>query len=334
MFFIGKYLIKSPFFLAPMAGVSEILFRKIVLKLGAGLATTELISAKAIFFNNLRTQKYLCFDSMKEIFYSVQLFGGEEKLMCKAAEHAVKLGAKIIDINMGCPVRKVTKTGAGAALLCDIKRAYSLVKSIRLLVGDSVPVTVKIRSGWDFQTINCIEFGQTMEQAGCSAITLHARTRSQGYSGKANWNLIRKLANTVKIPVIGNGDIVGISDAYEKLSETGCAAIMIGRRTLGDPWLFNELLGKNVPNVYFRFALILRHFVAHLKSNSIISFRSHLSWYSKNYINSSQFRNKIMKTHESLEIVELMAIFFLKTNFSYDELSELQTFLNYSGALG
>lgn len=310
MFSIGKHLIKSPYFLAPMAGVSEMPFRVIAFEMGAGLATTELISAKGIFHKNARTQQYLRFDPQKEVPYSLQLFGGEELAMCHAAVEAAKLGAQIIDINMGCPVKKVTQTGAGSALLCDHVRAASLVKAMRLAVGEEVPITVKIRTGWDAQSINCLEMGKALQDAGCAAIALHGRTRAQGYSGKADWNLIKALKDSLQIPVIGNGDVASVQDAYIKQQESGCDAIMIGRGALGNPWIFRELLGGPRPTAGERRDLILRHFTEHTEHNSLRSFRTHLVWYSKGFEGAGSFREQVMHLDEKEAVLEAIDAFF------------------------
>lgn len=294
-----------------MAGVSEMPFRVIVFEMGAGLATTELISAKGIFHNNQRTLQYLRFDPKKEVPYSLQLFGGEELAMAHAAAEAARLGAQIIDINMGCPVKKVTQTGAGSAFLCDISRAASLVKAMRSAVGDEIPITAKIRTGWDAQSINCLDMGQALQDAGCAAIALHGRTRAQGYSGKADWGLIKQLKDKLKIPVIGNGDVVTVQDAIFKQQESGCDAIMIGRGALGNPWIFRELLGGFRPTALERRDLITRHFTEHIEFNSLSSFRTHLVWYSKGFEQAAGFREQVMRCDQKKDILELITAFFL-----------------------
>lgn len=310
MFYIGKHLIKSPYFLAPMAGVSEMPFRVMAFEMGAGLATTELISAKGIFHKNQRTQQYLRFDPEKEVPYSLQLFGGEELAMAHAAAEAAKLGAQIIDINMGCPVKKVTQTGAGSAFLCDIPRAASLVKAMRSAVGDDIPITAKIRTGWDAQNINCLEMGQALQDAGCAAVALHGRTRAQGYSGQADWGLIKQLKDKLKIPVIGNGDVTTVQEASLRQQESGCDAIMIGRGALGNPWIFRELLGGPRPTALERRDLILKHFGQHLEHNSLRSFRTHLVWYSKGFEGAAVFREQVMHCDQVEAVLELITTFF------------------------
>ncbi|MBH1989198.1 MAG: tRNA dihydrouridine synthase DusB [Myxococcaceae bacterium] len=332
MLSIGKHLIPSPYFLAPMAGVSEMPFRVIALQMGAGLATTELISAKGIFFKNARTQSYLRYDPQVEKPYSLQLFGGEELSMCRAAEEAVRLGADIIDINMGCPVKKVTQTGAGSALLTDVKRAASMVRSICQAIGTDAPVTAKIRTGWDSNSINCFEMGSALQDAGCAAIALHGRTRAQGYSGKADWDLIRQFKERMQIPVIGNGDIESAGEARRRQIESGCDAVMIGRGALGNPWIFRDLTGGSPPSSDERCDLILKHFFEQIRFGSLKSFRSHLVWYSKGFENSSLFRSKVMTLEKEEEVSEAIEQFFRGKNPNSD--LETTDFVDYRQAFG
>ncbi|MBL4818374.1 MAG: tRNA dihydrouridine synthase DusB [Deltaproteobacteria bacterium] len=332
MFYIGKYLIKSPYLLAPMAGVSEMPFRVIALEMGAGLATTELISAKGIVHQNERTQRYLKHDPKIEYPFSVQLFGGEERSMIEAALYAAKTGAHIIDINMGCPVKKVTKTGAGSALLGDQKRVYSLVKNMTQALGPEIPVTVKVRTGWDSENINCIDLGKVLEDAGCAALAIHGRTRAQGYSGKANWEIIQKLKQSVQIPIIGNGDIATPKDAQKRLQESGCDAVMIGRGALGNPWIFRELAGGLKATPQEKCQIVLRHFEEHLEINLLKAFRSHLAWYSKGIQNSGAFREKIMRLDQKEAVKEAISTFFLEQS----QIAENETtdFVDYRQAFG
>lgn len=332
MLHIGPYKITSPYILAPMAGVSEMAFRVIAFELGAGLATTELISAKGIFHRNQRTEQYLRYDAKIEKPYSLQLFGGDEESMAHAAVKAAEIGAQIIDINMGCPVKKVTKTGAGSSLLCDPKRAASLVKAMRNAVGDAVPITVKIRSGWDADSINCLDMGLAMQDAGCAAIALHARTRAQGYSGKADWNLIKQLKQSLQIPVIGNGDVVTREDAIAMQTQTGCDAVMIGRGALGNPWVFSD----HKPSTQERMALVLRHFNSHLsvrddELRAIRSFRTHLVWYSRGLRDASQFREKVMHLEGRAAVEDAVAQFFA---IEHDSETDADDGVDYRQAFG
>jgi tRNA-dihydrouridine synthase B len=315
-----------------MAGVSEMPFRCIALEYGAGLATTELVSASGIFYKNRRTRQYLTFDREKERPYSVQLFGGDKDVMAHAARAAREHGADIVDINMGCPVKKVTKTGSGSALLCDPPRAAALVRAMREAVDDAIPITCKIRAGWDDKSINAVEMAKTLEDAGCAALALHARTRAQGYSGTADWDLIGTVKNAIQMPLIGNGDVNTFDDAHRMMKHTGCDGVMIGRGALGNPWLFQSLrAGKELgpPTPQERRDLVLRHLKEHVtfhdslddeaarkllrtdpKHMGVRTFRQHLVWYSRGLSGGKDFRAKVMTTEEPEVVLEMVDTFF------------------------
>jgi nifR3 family TIM-barrel protein len=334
-FFIGKHKIEQPFLLAPMASVSEMPFRVIALEMGAGLATTELISSSGIFYKNRRTRQYMTFDREKERPYSLQLFGGTVDVMAHAARAAMEHGADIVDINMGCPVRKVTGSGSGSALLCDLPRAAEMVKAMRAAVDDRIPITAKIRTGWDDSTINAIDMAKNLEDAGCAALAIHGRTRAQGYSGKANWDIIGDVARSVKMPIIGNGDVCTFDDAHRMLSHTGCAAVMIGRGALGNPWIFESLrAGRDLgpPSPEKRLALIRRHLKDHIAFHEGLdeqmdekdkkplrtppsvmatkTFRQHLVWYSRGLRGGKEFRKDVLTVEEPALVIEKLEKFF------------------------
>jgi len=328
---IGPYIIKNPYILAPMAGVSQMPFRRLALKMGAGLAPTELISAKGLFFANVRTKSYLLHDQHYEKPFCVQLFGGEKESMAMAAEKAHELGADIIDINMGCPVKKVTKTNAGSALLCDIERASDIISAMLKATNFKIPITAKIRSGWDDQHLNYREIGQALEDAGISAIALHARTRAQGYSGFANWAHIKELKASLSIPVIGNGDVKNLQDAERMLKETGCDGVMIGRAALGNPWIFsssphNEKDRLSVVREHLSEHLALARFIAeeteHRPFNETMalkSFRSHLIWYSKGLADGAKFRQEINSCECLMRTYGLIDAFFVEAKTALEE---------------
>ncbi|MCA2979073.1 MAG: tRNA dihydrouridine synthase DusB [Myxococcaceae bacterium] len=330
---IGPYTLKNRFILAPMAGVSEMPFRTIAFELGAALCPTELVSAQGLFRINTRTLRYLRFNAEIERPYSLQIFGGEPEVMAEAAVIGKKHGAQLIDINMGCPVKKVTKTGAGSGLLCDPPRAGLLVKLIREATG--LPVTAKIRSGWDSSQRNYLEMADVLGAAGVAALAVHPRTRAQGYSGKADWTVIADLKRHVgnRFPIIGNGDVKSVDDATRMTEQTGCDYVMIGRGALGNPWLFRELNGGPKPTREERATLVMRHFKEHLhfvahervsreklsseeeaaraEKAGVHNFRKHLAWYAHGLSGASVFRNLINRLDTRAEVEAAVEQFFL-----------------------
>src|SRR5688572_9739019 len=258
--------------MAPMAGVSEAPYRMMATELGAGLAPTELVSAKGLEYSNARTEAYLRHDPKREPILSVQVFGGEPESMAQAAEIAVSRGAKILDINMGCPVKKVTRNGAGSALMCDPARAAAIVRAMRARLGDRIPITAKIRGGWDHNNRNAAEVARALADGGVAALAIHPRTRTQGYSGAADWTLTAAVVRAVSIPVIANGDIVDVESADRVVRETGCAAVMIGRAALGNPWIFRELAAAHAgrplparPTRDERTKMVVRHLLEQIE---------------------------------------------------------------------
>ncbi len=355
---IGPYELKNPWVLAPMAGVSERPFRVMAFKLGAALCPTELVSAMGLFHANARTLKYLLHDEVVERPYSLQLFGGEPEPMARAALLAKEKGAQIIDLNMGCPVKKVTKSGAGSALLCDPKRAAALVTAIRAATG--LPVTAKIRSGWDANTRNFLEMADALGAAGVAALAVHPRTRAQGYAGEADWSVIAQLKRHVgeAFPIIGNGDVKTVADASKMLETTGCDFVMIGRGALGNPWLFRQLEGGSAPTPDERAKDVLGHFKSHLEftregrvmapprerrapadeaaateQNAVRSFRKHLSWYAHGLYGASAFRNEVMRLETAREVESAVERFFLGARED-DRSSGEEQDVDYRQALG
>ncbi len=235
---IGPITIDTPLVLAPMAGVTSHAFRLLCKNNGAGLVVTELLSSHAIHYKNAKT--FGMFDwNDAERPVSVQLFGGDPALMAEAAQVVEAAGADIVDLNMGCWVPKVAKTGAGATLLKDVCLAQSVVQA--MVDAVKIPVTVKIRSGWDPSQTTGIDFARRAQDAGAQAIAVHARYASQGFTGHADWSIIRRVKDVVTIPVIGNGDVESVEDTRRMFDETGCDAVMVGRAAMGNPWLFGDI---------------------------------------------------------------------------------------------
>lgn len=333
---LGPYSLSTRLVLAPMAGVSQMPFRRIALELGAGFAPTELVSAEGLFRRSARTLRYLRHDPAREAPFCVQLFGGDPERMADAARVAKDEGAHIIDVNMGCPVPKVVKGGAGSALLSDPERAGEIVSAIAAATG--LPVTAKIRSGWDRASVNACEVAQALERGGACAIAIHPRTRAQGYSGRADWSVIAAVKRAVKVPVIGNGDVGSRDDALRMERETGCDAVMIGRAALGNPWIFREVLGGPAPTPAERRAVVERHFEEHLALfddavMGVRSFRRMLLWYARGLRGAAQFRVQATGIDEPAEVKRAIARFFSGAEPAEAE-EGAPPEIDYSGALG
>jgi len=225
--------------LAPMAGVTDLPFRNMVKSLGGvGLVVTEFISSEGWTRGNWKSEKMAEF-TQAERPVGIQIFGGNPERMAAAAERVQELGADLVDINCGCPAKKVIKGGGGSDLLRDLPRLKAILAAVRKAV--TIPITLKFRAGWDHQSINCVEVAKLAEDCGVSSVTLHARTRMQGYSGQADWNLIKAVKENVNIPVIGSGDVVTVADALMRLEQTGCDGVMIGRGAMANPWIFRQI---------------------------------------------------------------------------------------------
>ncbi|HOT45906.1 MAG TPA: tRNA dihydrouridine synthase DusB [Spirochaetota bacterium] len=236
MITLGNITLAGPLMLAPIAGFTDSPFRRIARRHGAGLVVTELISAEGIVRNNRKTMDLLAYNE-EERPVAVQIFGNRADIMAEAAAIVEGLGPDVIDINMGCPARRICASGSGAALLLDPGKVFriadSMVKRVR------VPVTAKIRIGWDHGTLTCFETVKALEDAGVSMIVVHGRTRAQQYGGSADWNVIRSIAEKARVPIVGNGDIRSHGEARERMAFSGCPAVMIGRGAIGNPWIFS-----------------------------------------------------------------------------------------------
>lgn len=314
---IGSVTLPNKWILAPMAGVSDLPFRLLCHEAGAGLTCMEMISAKAIYYRNKATDEMMAIDP-NEGMVSLQLFGSDPDIMGAMAQKIEERPFSILDINMGCPVPKVVNNGEGSALMKNPALAGKIIRSVSSAV--SKPVTVKIRKGFDDDHVNAVEMAKVAEENGAAAVAVHARTRMQYYSGKADWDIIRQVKEAVTIPVIGNGDVDSYESACRMLDETGCDGVMIGRAAQGNPWIFAELVAKsegrewNKPTREDVARMILRHaaMLIECKGEYIGSreMRKHAAWYTKGYKGSSQFRGKLNEA-ESLEDLKRLMDDFL-----------------------
>ena len=333
---LGPYALRNPWVLAPMAGVCEQPFRVLAFRMGAALCPTVLVSAQGLMRANARTVRYLRHDADVERPYSLQIFGGEPEVMAQAAQVGKEWGAQIIDVNMGCPVKKVTKNGAGSALLCDPGRAASIVRAIHEATG--LPVTAKIRSGWDAQHRNYLEMASALEDAGCAGLAVHPRTRAQGYAGEADWSVIADLRRHVRsMTLIGNGDVKAPADAARMLETTGCDLVMIGRGALGNPWIFRQLEGGPAPDADERCHVVLGHFRAHVDFvgeplAAVRSFRKHLAWYAHGLRGAAAFRAEVNQLVQPEQVELTVRRFFQQAETEAGPSGEQD--VDYRAALG
>ncbi|MGI6776513.1 MAG: tRNA dihydrouridine synthase DusB [Acetivibrionales bacterium] len=311
---IGGISLENNVFLAPMAGITDIPFRLLCKEQGCGLVCSEMVSAKGIHYNDEKS-KLLTKTETGERPVSVQIFGSEPNIMAEVSQWLNNSEASIIDINMGCPTPKITKNGEGASLMLKPGLVAEIVKAV---VSKSIkPVTVKIRKGWDMEHINAVEIARIAEENGAAAIAVHGRTREQFYSGRADWDIIRKVKEAVSIPVIGNGDIFEPEDAKRMLEQTGCDAVMIGRGARGNPWIFRRTIhylntGEILPQPTLRekIDMIVRHMKMMVdfrgEHAGVRDMRKHIAWYIKGMKNSTSLKEKIFKMVSQEEIISLL----------------------------
>ena len=311
---IGNVQLDNEVFLSPMAGVTDLPFRTICKEKGCGMLYTEMINAKALCYDDENTKKMLRMDK-DEHPVAVQIFGSDPEFMGKAAIIMNQYPNEILDINMGCPAPKVIKNGDGSALMRNPKLAAEVLTAV--VKNSEKPVTLKIRKGWDDESVNAVEIAKIAEECGISALAIHGRTREQFYSGKADWDIIAEIKQAINIPVIGNGDVFEVEDAVNMLEKTKCDAIMIGRGAQGNPWIFNRInhymkTGKILPEPTLeeKITTAIRHMnlavAEHGDYVAVREMRKHIGWYLKGLKNSAKYRDQINKITDYKEVIAML----------------------------
>lgn len=308
---IGNLELKNKVFLSPMAGVTDLPFRLICKEQGCGLLYTEMINGKALCYDDENTKKMLKIEE-EEHPVAVQIFGSGPEFMGRATEIMNDYSNEILDINMGCPAPKVVKNGDGSALMKNPKLAEEVLRAV--VKNSKKPVTLKIRKGWDDNSVNAVEIAKIAEDCGISALAIHGRTREQFYTGKADWDIIAEIKKNLSIPVIGNGDVFTIEDSINMLDKTGCDAIMIGRGAQGNPWIFKRInhymnTGEILPEPTLneKISTAIKHLKLAVEEHgeyvAVREMRKHIAWYLKGLRNSAKLRDEINKIEDYQEVV-------------------------------
>ena len=311
---IGNVELENNVFLAPMAGITDMAYRAICKQFGCGLTYTEMVSAKGLYYKSENTKDLMAL-APEEKPAAIQIFGSDPDILASIAAEVQAAGADIIDINMGCPTPKIVRNGDGSALMQKPELVAEIVKKVTAAV--TIPVTIKIRKGWDQNSVNAVEIAQAAEENGAMAVTVHGRTREQFYTGQADWDIIKKVKESLRIPVIGNGDIVSPETAKEMLEHTGCDAIMIGRGAEGNPWIFKRVIeylksGRILPEPSYKEKLEMATY--HLEQTILLKgedvgvkeMRKHIAWYLKGLPGSSTIKSEVFKLNKVEDVKEML----------------------------
>lgn len=313
---IGSLQLNSNIILGPMAGVTDSPFRKLCREAGCGLLFTEMISAKGLYYKDEKTRRLMSF-AQEEVPIGIQIFGSEPAVFEAVVPELEPLGFSVIDLNLGCPAPKIVRNGDGSALMKDPQLTEAVIRTV--VRNTSLPVMVKIRKGWDENSVNAVEIARIAEASGAAAVTVHGRTRDQFYMGKADWDIIREVKSALKIPVIGNGDIFTPEDAGRLLRETGCDGIMVARGAQGKPWLFSQinafLSGAEVPpepDLTQRVMLITRHLDELIRIEgehiAVLEIRKHASWYLKGIAGGALVKTRVHAANTRQEVLESFSL--------------------------
>ena len=324
---LSNYIKSNPFFLAPMAGITDSPFRSFMREMGCGLITTELVSARGLKENHKKTRQLMEFEECQRPL-GIQIFGESAETLGEGARVAQDTGADFVDLNLGCPVNKIVKKGAGSALLKDLKTLAQVLRRMRS--NTSLPLSLKVRTGWDQNSLNAGEVAHIAYNEGFSWMTIHGRTRSQGYSGQADWNYIKAIKAEASLPIIGNGDLKTARQSLEKLNFSKCDGVMIGRGCLKNPWIFLEahaLLNK-APETFNRDChLLIRRLTNHLEkfydeNLSLLQIKKFCAWFSAGIPQSAPFRKNLFMEKDRKRVMEMIAEFFDVSSFSLKEEKE------------
>lgn len=333
---IVQELHKNPFLLAPMAGITDCAFRSFMREMGCGVVITELVSANGLKYSNEKTKKIMQFNENQHPV-GIQIFGEDLESLAEAAKVCEDMGADFVDLNFGCPVPKVVKKGAGSAILKDLVRLRDVLRVTKSAV--SIPVTIKVRTGWDESSKNSPEVAQVAYDEGIAWMAIHGRTRAQAYTGLAKWDYIKEVKQKSKIPIIGNGDIVTPGMALDRLNQSGCDAVMIGRGCLKNPWIFRQAMqlynrqkSSEEGPIHKDFGQLLSRLMYYLEEHcdeklSQLQLRKFSAWFSSGYPGSAQFRKQVFQTKERSEMINVIEDYFASIDHLIQEDTSHEPFL-------